>query len=125
MAEKPRIVSLRASATEIACVLDEDALVAISHECDYPETVRVRWPCTESVIDTAKGDAEIDSPIKDVVTRGLSAYRVDAERLKSLCPDIAVTQTQCEVCAVSEADVKSAAWSGRASGRFVPVNVAR
>jgi iron complex transport system substrate-binding protein len=112
---KPRIVSLLASATEIVCALGfEEALVAISHECDFPESVRVRPSCTWPVIDITKGSAEIDSQIKDIVSRGLSVYRVDADRLKGLRPDIVVTQTQCEVCAVSEADVAAALadWTG-------------
>ena len=37
----PRIVSLIASATEILCALGfEDQIVARSHECDYPETIK-------------------------------------------------------------------------------------
>lgn len=36
----PRITSLLPSATEIACALGfADALVARSHECDFPEEV--------------------------------------------------------------------------------------
>ncbi|GIS66160.1 MAG: hypothetical protein CM1200mP4_5080 [Rhodospirillaceae bacterium] len=36
----PNIVTLLASATEIVCALGyEDALVARSHECDYPTSV--------------------------------------------------------------------------------------
>jgi iron complex transport system substrate-binding protein len=111
----PGIVSLLASATEIVCALGfEEALVGVSHECDYPESVRVRPICTEPVIDVSKGSAEIDSQIKDIVARGLSVYRVDAERLKALAPDVVVTQTQCEVCAVSEAEVEAALadWTG-------------
>lgn len=113
--ERPRIVSLLASATEIVCALGfEQALVAVSHECDFPQSVRVRPTCTWPVIDISKGSAEIDSQIKDIVARGLSVYRVDADKLKELRPDIVVTQTQCEVCAVSEADVVEALadWTG-------------
>ena len=46
---------------------------------------------------------------------GLAVYRVDAEKLEALRPDIIVTQDHCEVCAVSLKDVEAAlcAWSGR------------
>jgi iron complex transport system substrate-binding protein len=49
------------------------------------------------------------------VQEGLSVYRVDAERLEALRPDIIVTQDQCDVCAVSLKDVEAAlcAWGGR------------
>jgi iron complex transport system substrate-binding protein len=38
----------------------------------------------------------------------LAVYRVDADALDALAPDIIVTQTQCEVCAVSLRDVEDA-----------------
>src|SRR4029453_16638904 len=46
---------------------------------------------------------------------GLSVYRVNAEKLQALRPDIIVTQEHCEACAVSLKDVEAAlgAWSGR------------
>jgi iron complex transport system substrate-binding protein len=48
------------------------------------------------------------------LAEALSVYRVDAERLRSLAPDVIVTQAQCEVCAVSEDDVIAALakWGG-------------
>jgi hypothetical protein len=37
----PRIVSFLPSATEMVCVLGlEDLLVGVTHECDYPESVK-------------------------------------------------------------------------------------
>jgi hypothetical protein len=38
----------------------------------------------------------------DIVQEGLSVYRVDAEKLEALRPDIIVTQDHCEVCAVRD-----------------------
>jgi iron complex transport system substrate-binding protein len=45
----------------------------------------------------------------------LSIYKVDVIRLKSLKPDLILTQSQCAVCAVSEADIEKALadWTGR------------
>ena len=45
----------------------------------------------------------------------LAVYRVDAEKLEALQPDIIVTQDHCDVCAVSLKDVEAAlcTWSGR------------
>ena len=58
---------------------------------------------------------EIDARVKAILQEGLSIYRVDAEKLQALRPDIIVTQDHCEVCAVSLKDVEAAlcAWSGR------------
>jgi len=111
----PQIVTLLASATEIVCALGyEDALVARSHECDYPPSVMKLPTCTESKIDTRKPSREIDDQVKSIVEQGLSVYRVDGDLLKQLQPDVIVTQTQCEVCAASPKDLDRAVsdWTG-------------
>jgi iron complex transport system substrate-binding protein len=51
---------------------------------------------------------EIDALVKDRIRRALSVYDVDAALIKSLAPTHIITQTQCEVCAVSLADVERA-----------------
>ena len=108
-------MSLLASASEIVCALGyEDALVARSHECDYPASVTKLPACTESKIDTRKSSREIDDQVKSIVEQGLSVYRVDGNLLKQLQPDVIVTQTQCEVCAASPKDLDRAVrdWTG-------------
>ncbi|MCM0606480.1 MAG: cobalamin-binding protein [Xanthomonadaceae bacterium] len=104
-----RIVSLIASSTEIVCELGlESSLVGRSHECDYPHLILSLPQTTETKFPTTGTSPEIDDLIKDIVRRGLSVYRVDEEKLKELNPDVLITQIQCEVCAVSEKDVKDA-----------------
>ena len=51
---------------------------------------------------------EIDAEIKKIVAEGLSIYDVAAEQLKALKPDIIVTQSQCDVSAISEAQLQVA-----------------
>lgn len=106
---QPRIVSLIASATEIVCALGfQDCLVGRSHECDYPRDI-LRLPvCTRPRFEPEGTSREIDERVKDVLRDGLSVYLVDRENLRSLRPDFIVTQTHCEVCAVSEKDVVAA-----------------
>src|SRR5262245_50862272 len=105
----PRIVSLIASATEIVCALGlEDQLVGRSHECDSPASVMRLPVCTEPKFDVHGSSYEIDQRVKAVLQEGLSVYRVHADRLRELRPDVIVTQTQCEVCAVSLKDVEQA-----------------
>jgi iron complex transport system substrate-binding protein len=105
----PRIASLIPSATEIVAALDfTESLVARSHSCDFPVPVRALPACTEPKIDIAAPSAAIDRDIKALLSDGLSVYRVDAEKLRALAPDVIVTQTQCEVCAVSEAELETA-----------------
>ena len=111
----PRIITLLPSATEIVCALGfEDQIVGRSHECDFPRSV-VRVPAlTEPKFNPEGTSAEIDERVKKIVGDALSVYRVDAARLRELRPDVIVTQSQCEVCAVSERDVEAAVaqWLG-------------
>ena len=105
----PRIISLIASATEIVCALGcEDQLVGRSHECDYPPSVKRLPVCTEPKFNTDGTSREIDRRVKAVLEEALSVYRVHAEILKQLQPGVIITQSQCEVCAVSLRDVEQA-----------------
>ena len=119
-----RIVSLIASSTEIVCALGfEDQLVGRSHECDYPPSVEDLPVHTESKINPDGTSYEIDQRVKAIIQDALSVYRVDAGELKRLRPDVILTQTQCEVCAVSLKDVEEAVcrFTGGLSPTIVPL----
>ena len=108
----PRIVSLIASATEIVCALGfEHSLVGRSHECDYPESVKRLPVCTRPKLDIHASSGEIDRQVKSLVENALAVYDVDSALLERLEPDVIVTQSQCEVCAVSLRDVERAVCS--------------
>lgn len=114
-----RIVSLLPSATEIVAALGAGRrLVGRSHECDFPPSVLSLPVCTRSKLDTELSSRVIDERVREIVAKGLSIYEVDAERLRALAPDLIVTQTQCEVCAVSEQELLAAiaSWTGRRPG---------
>lgn len=104
-----RIVSLISSGTEVLCKLGlEKNLVGISHECDYPSSIRGLPVVSEPNLNPENSSSEIDRTISELVQQGLSIYKIKEDILKSLSPDIIVTQGQCEVCAVSLKDVESA-----------------
>lgn len=106
---QPRVVSLLSSATEIVCALGcEGLLVGRSHECDYPLSILGLPQCSRPRIDVTGTSREIDERVKSAANQGLSLYDVDAGRLRELAPDVILTQTQCEVCAVSLKDVEAA-----------------
>jgi iron complex transport system substrate-binding protein len=106
---EPRIISLIASATEIVCALGmQERLVGRSHECDYPATVKSLPQCTSPKFNIEGSSYEIDQRVKAVLQEALSVYRVDADLLESLQPTHIITQSQCEVCAVSLKDVEQA-----------------
>ena len=105
----PRIVTMIASATEIVCALGfENELVARSHECDYPASVTRLPVCTAPRFDVHGSSLEIDQRVKRQIAEAASIYRVDADLLRQMQPDVIVTQAHCEVCAVSEKDVEQA-----------------
>ncbi|MFA5898878.1 MAG: cobalamin-binding protein [Hyphomicrobium sp.] len=105
----PRVVSLIASATETLHALGAgDLQVARSHECDYPPAVKKLPSVTRPKFDVVGSSATIDTRVRDLVERGLSVYEVDADALEKLKPDVILTQDQCQVCAVSLADVERA-----------------
>lgn len=104
-----RIVSLIASATEIVCALGfEHQLVGRSHECDYPPSVKSLPQLTSPKFNVEGTSLEIDQRVKTIVQDALSVYRVDAQALEAVRPTHIITQSQCEVCAVSLKDVEQA-----------------
>ncbi len=106
---EPRVISLIASATEIVCALGfEDCMVGRSHECDFPPAVEKLPVCSSSKVDVDGSSRAIDDQVRSIVADALSVYRVDGRLLDELAPTVIVTQTQCEVCAVSLKDVEEA-----------------
>jgi iron complex transport system substrate-binding protein len=105
-----RIVTLLPSATEIVCALGFQAeLVGRSHECDYPPEVRRLPVLTSPKFDAEGTSSEVDQRVRTILADALSVYRVDVDLLCGLKPDVIVTQSQCEVCAVNIRDVEQAA----------------
>lgn len=109
MSHQLRVVSLLPSATEIVAALGmQDQLVGRSHECDFPPDVLRQPICCRPRIDVSRSAAEIDRQVKDHLRDGLSIYEVDSSLLHELRPDVILTQTQCDVCAVTPQDLEAA-----------------
>src|SRR5438552_15141794 len=101
-----RIVSLLPSATEILFALGlGEQVVGVSHECDFPPAARDKKIVIHSRIPKEASPAEIDRLVREFSARGESVYSVDAEALRSLSPDLIVTQDLCHVCAASPDDL--------------------
>jgi iron complex transport system substrate-binding protein len=105
-----RIVSLLPSATEIAHFVGAgDALVGVTHECDYPPDVENLPRLTGTSIDQhSMTSAEIDAAVGERLTDSDSIYSLDAKLLEELNPDLILTQGLCDVCAVSSNVVEQA-----------------
>jgi iron complex transport system substrate-binding protein len=97
--------------------------VGRSHECDFPDGVRRLPICTRPAIPIEGDSREIDRLVKDRLRDAVSVYEVFPDVLKRLQPTHIITQTQCEVCAVSLKDVEAALAGGIASNpELVPLH---
>lgn len=104
-----RVASLLPSATEIVCAVGAEAeLVGISHECDFPESVRGLPALTRARLQAVSGSREIDRDVRSILQQALAVYEIELPRLETARPDVIVTQDLCDVCAVSFSDVCAA-----------------
>ena len=105
-----RIVSLVPSATETLFALGVGGEVtAVTHECDHPPEALELPKVTRDVIGPGLPPDEIDRAVRGLTEQGRSIYELDEHALRSLAPDLIVTQALCDVCAVSYDDVRAIA----------------
>jgi len=96
-----RVVTLLPAATEIVAALGNlRALVGISHECDYPPSVRHLPRVTTTPLDIHAAGGSIDAEVRRLRESGQPVIAVDAAQLRRLRPDLIIAQNLCEVCAV-------------------------
>src|SRR6185312_16251964 len=95
------------AATEMACALGlESHLVGVSHECDYPAGVREKPVVVRNALDLAAlGPAAIDVAVSERLRAGESLYAVDERLVRTLEPELILTQDLCQVCAPSGNDI--------------------
>jgi iron complex transport system substrate-binding protein len=121
-----RICSLLPAATEIVAGLGlADDLVAISHECDYPRDIRGKPVVIRSAVEAGGTSSRaIDSRVRAALKAGTGLYRIDAALLREANPDLILTQTLCDVCAVTPTEVQRALADLGGSARVVSLNPA-
>ena len=102
-----RIVSLVPHATELLFALElGDQVVAVTHECDYPDEALELPKITRDVLPSGLTSAEIDAAVRERTARGESIYELDEEELREAEPDLIITQSLCTVCAVEVGEVR-------------------
>jgi iron complex transport system substrate-binding protein len=102
-----RIVSLLPSLSELVAALGHaDELVGITHECDYPQAIDHLPRLTRSRVAVDASGDRIDAQVSD---QNGSLYDLDVALFVALRPDLVLTQSQCDVCAVNENVVRRAA----------------
>jgi iron complex transport system substrate-binding protein len=104
-----RVVSLLPAATEIVGALGAlEHLVGVTHECDYPPVVGSRARVTRSAVGTG-APGEVNAQVATLSAAGTPLFTLDERRITALHPDLVLTQALCDVCAVSETDVRALA----------------
>ena len=120
--ETMKVVSLLPSATEIVAALGlAENLVGRSHECDWPIGLDHLPVLTQPKMNPLADAATIDRDVRSLVEDGVSVYKLDADAIQALAPDFVVTQSQCELCAVSLDEVQQALrdWVGQSQPKLV------
>jgi len=118
-----RICSLLPSATEVLFALGlGDQVVGVSHECDFPPEARTKPVLIKSRVSHGASAAEIDRQVREFLTRGESLYSVDLDLLRSIEPDLIVTQDLCHVCAATPDDLGAALVRFERRPRIVTLN---
>ncbi len=117
-----KIVSLLPSATEIVAALGlAEKLVGRSHECDWPVGLDHLPVLTQPKMNPQAAAAIIDRDVRALVEDGVSVYNLNADAIRDLQPDFVITQSQCELCAVSLGEVEAALqdWLGEETSKLV------
>jgi iron complex transport system substrate-binding protein len=104
-----RIVSLLPSATEILFFCGAgDRVVGVTYECLEPPEAATRPRVTDTIVPVGSTPAQVDRVIRDAMAEGRELYVLDRELLRSLDPDLIVTQDLCRVCALPAGTVDDA-----------------
>jgi iron complex transport system substrate-binding protein len=105
-----RICSLLPGATEVVAALGAaDDLVGISHECDYPPSVRNKPVLVRPVIDSERSSSpDIDRQVQAAAAAGRNLYSLDEALFARMAPDLVITQDLCHVCAITPDQLQQA-----------------
>ncbi|MGH7180907.1 MAG: cobalamin-binding protein [Nitrospiraceae bacterium] len=105
-----RICSLLPSATEVIALLGLiDELVGVSHECDYPPSVKNLPIMVEPMIPPGGlTSADIDRQVSQLMASGQRLYRLNDSLLQQAQPDLILSQDLCHVCAITPDQLQDA-----------------
>ena len=104
-----KIISLLPSATEIICALGlENSIYGITHECDYPESIKDRKKILSTTVDFDKlNNGQINKIIRDT-NSSADIYKLDIEEIIKIAPDYIITQDLCQSCSINIDQINNA-----------------
>ena len=82
--------------------------MGMSHSCKLPQGVRELPIMTSTRVPVEKCSKTIDTFVRERLQNFDALYDLELDRLRSIQPDFIVSQTLCDVCAVSTGDVMNA-----------------
>jgi iron complex transport system substrate-binding protein len=101
-----KICSFLPSGTEILFALGlGESLCGVTFECDHPTEARAKPVVVYSWLEQGLPEKEIDRQVRESSAKSRSLYRLDAEKLCEIQPEVIVTQDLCHVCAASPDDL--------------------
>lgn len=104
-----RVAALLPAATDIVIALGAgDQLVAMTHACTVPLQLAGIPRVTRSRVASA-GASAIDAQVSDLSAAGAPLFELDETQLAAQRPDVVLTQSVCDVCAVREEDARAVA----------------
>jgi iron complex transport system substrate-binding protein len=105
-----KIVSLLPAATDIVCHLGlGDQIVGVSHAC-LPMLGETSIPVlTRSRVPLDADARTIDECVRSLLEEGESLFELDEDALLALKPDVLLTQSLCNVCAIDGSQLEHVA----------------
>jgi len=104
-----RVLSLLSASTEIVCRLGcAHLLVGRSHGCDDPPLATALPVVTAPRVDPNAPSLQLDEAVRAQAAAGGPIYQIRSALVRSLRPDVIITQEQCRICAVTPEDVDAA-----------------
>ncbi|MGI9596309.1 MAG: cobalamin-binding protein, partial [Acidimicrobiales bacterium] len=83
-------------------------MVGVTFECNEPAEASSLPHVTDTIVPHGLTPSQIDDVIRGAMEDGTELYRLDRELLRSLDPDLIVSQDLCRVCALPAGDVDAA-----------------
>lgn len=84
----------------------KDQLVGRAHECDFPSYVKNLPVCSDVNFDASGSSRDIDVKVKTQLKENHALYKIDADLIERLKPELIITQSHCDVCAVTKDNVE-------------------
>lgn len=105
--DEQRILSLLPGATETVFALGAgDRLVGVSHECDHPPAANQLPRVTRTRVEPHAASNAVDDHVRALGAQKESLFELDTKLIRTLRPNVILTQVECEVCAVTPKDLQ-------------------